>query len=306
MQEMTIRPITIDDASAVAELIAATHPSMWVTAAGVRTWMATTPERARHRQWAIEDSSSLVGWANAGLNAETTEPHAARAGVMVHPTRRREGLGTSLWNEVEAHLRTLDARHVTTMGTESEESRRFMAARGFDVTLVDRTSGLDPRTLPLPPPPPVGVELRRFAAIDDPRVVFELDVEAVRDIPTDQPWDDIRFDEWLERTWHYPNTDQDASLVAFVDGEPAGFTILLIAPETLLAASAMTGVSRQFRGRGLSELLKRHALTCAAAKGVTMALTENDESNAPMLAVNDKLGYRPIASRLVFSRRRTG
>ena len=57
-------------------------------------------------------------------------------------------------------------------------------------------------------------------------------------------------------------------------------------------------------GAALSELLKRHALARAAAKGVTMALTDNDETNAPMLAVNDKLGYRPVASRLVFSRRR--
>jgi hypothetical protein len=28
-----------------------------------------------------------------------------------------------------------------------------------------------------------------------------------------------------------------------------------------------------------------------------LALTENDETNAPMLAINERLGYRPIASR---------
>ena len=31
--------------------------------------------------------------------------------------------------------------------------------------------------------------------------------------------------------------------------------------------------------------------------------SDNDESNAPMLAVNGKLGYRPVATRLGFSRR---
>ncbi len=300
-----IRPGTIDDAPALAELIAATYPKMWVTAMGVRTWMATMPERAQRRWWAVEESGALVGWATAGLNSETTEQHAAAAGVMVHPTARQRGLGTSLWNEVEAHLRALDVRHVTSIGSDSDGSCRFMAARGFEVTFVERTSGLDPRMLPAAPAPPEGVELRPFAKIDDPHVVFELDVEALRDVPTDQPLDDIRFDEWLERTWHYPDTDQDGSLLALVDGQPAGFTTLLISPETLLAVSGMTGVARRFRGRGLSELLKRHALAHAAAKGVRMALTDNDETNAPMLAVNDKLGYRPVASRLVFSRRRT-
>ena len=297
-----IRPGTIDDAPAVAELLAVTYPNTWVTAAGTRTWMATTPERARRRWWAVERSGALVGWATAGLNPETKEEHAAAVGAMVHPTSRQRGLGSALWNEVEAHLQHLGARHVTTMGSDAEPSRRFLAARGFAVTFVDRTSGLDPRTLPPPPPAREGVELLPFTGID-PRVVFELDVEAVRDVPLDQPMDDLRWDEWLERTWRYPDLDREASLVALVDGQPAGFTTLLIAPDTLLAASGMTGVARRYRGRGLAELIKRHALACAAAKGVTMALTDNDESNAAMLAVNDKLGYRRVATRLVFSRR---
>ena len=73
----------------------------------------------------------------------------------------------------------------------------------------------------------------------------------------------------------------------------------------ILHGRGMTGVARRFRGRGLAELIKRHALACAAAKGVTMALTDNDETNAAMLAVNDKLGYRRVATRLVFIRRST-
>ena len=299
-----IRPGTIDDAPAVAELVAVTYPNTWVTAAGIRTWMSTMPERARRRWWAVEHSGALVGWASAGLNPETKEEHAAAVGAMVHPTRRQRGLGSALWNEVEAHLRHVGARHVTVMGSDAEHSRRFMAARGFEVTFVDRTSGLDPRTLPPPPLAREGVELRPFTDID-PRVVFELDVEAVRDVPLAQPMDDLRWDEWLERTWRYPDLDREGSRVALVDGQPAAFTTLLIAPDTLLAVSGMTGVARRFRGRGLAELIKRHALACAAAKGVTMALTDNDETNAAMLAVNDKLGYRRVATRLVFSRRST-
>ncbi|HKY25199.1 MAG TPA: hypothetical protein VJM07_08580 [Gaiella sp.] len=104
MRGTKIRPVTIDDAPAVAELIAATYPDMWVTAAGIRIWMATTPERARHRRWAIEGSGALVGWSNAGLNPETTERHAATAGVMVHPKRRREGPGTSDNDESNAPM----------------------------------------------------------------------------------------------------------------------------------------------------------------------------------------------------------
>ena len=226
---------------------------------------------------------------------------------MVHPTARQRGLGTSLWNEVEARLRALDVRHVTSIGSDSDGSCRFMAARGFEVTFVERSNlGLDPRMLPAGPAPPEGVELRPFAKIDDPHVVFELDVEALRDVPTDQPLDDIRFDEWLERDLALPRHGSGWKPACARRRSASRMrSTFLISPETLLAVSGMTGVARRFRGRGLSELLKRHALAHAAARGVTMALTDNDETNAPMLAVNDKLGYLPVASRLVFSRRHT-
>lgn len=298
-----IREGTLQDVAAFAALRLATFPNSYGTEAGIRARWTTTPERARTRRWALERSGSLVGWASAGLNPETSEKRAAFANVVVHPSHRRRGFGTSLWNEVEAHLLALDARHVSSHGADDVGASIFMEARGFTVTFVDRTSGVDPRAMPPPPPLPDGVELRTFATIDEPRLVFELEVEALQDVPVDQPFNGIRYDEWLERTWHFPELDGDCSMVAFVDGQAAGFTTLFMDPATLLAATAMTGVARRFRGRGLAELVKRHSLAAAAVKGVTMALTDNDESNAPMLAVNAKLGYHPVETRLIFSRR---
>ena len=60
---------------------------------------------------------------------------------------------------------------------------------------------------------------------------------------------------------------------------------------------------REFRGRGLARLLKSHSLHRAAEAGVTLAITDNDETNAPMLAVNTALGYRPFARRVEWERR---
>ena len=53
---------------------------------------------------------------------------------------------------------------------------------------------------------------------------------------------------------------------------------------------------RAFRGRGLGLLMKRHSLALAAAAGITRVITQNDETNAPMLAINAKLGYQPLSS----------
>jgi GNAT superfamily N-acetyltransferase len=69
------------------------------------------------------------------------------------------------------------------------------------------------------------------------------------------------------------------------------------------AHNNLTGTLRPYRGRGLATVLKSHSLHRAAALGATIAVTDNDETNAPMLAVNAKLGYRPFARRLIWERR---
>jgi hypothetical protein len=58
----------------------------------------------------------------------------------------------------------------------------------------------------------------------------------------------------------------------------------------------MTGTHAQYRGQGLAKVVKTNCLHAAAAAGITMAYTVNHEVNAPMLAINNWLGYRRVAS----------
>jgi RimJ/RimL family protein N-acetyltransferase len=59
------------------------------------------------------------------------------------------------------------------------------------------------------------------------------------------------------------------------------------------AYNEMTGTLRDYRGRGLAFAAKLETVRWAAGKGLARILTGNDTRNAPMLAINDRLGYRP-------------
>ena len=297
-----IRAGTLDDAPGVARLLAAVYPDEVESARGLRYAWASVPERVGRRAWAAEVDGELVAWANASRFTASAAQGAGFAKLTVHPDHRGCGLGTALWDEVERHLAELGAIHVSAEGVDDDAARRFMGRRGFRVASVERTSGLDPRSLPEPPEPPAGVEVRAFAAFADPKPVYELTVETARDIPTEHPIDDIRWDEWLEGAWRSPDVDHDASLVLLADGEPATLTYMLVNPESRRAVSSLTGTARRFRGRGLARLAKHHALARLAAAGVTLAVANNHEANPAMLAVNERLGYRPLAARLTFAR----
>ncbi|MGE5676076.1 MAG: GNAT family N-acetyltransferase, partial [Mycobacterium leprae] len=56
----------------------------------------------------------------------------------------------------------------------------------------------------------------------------------------------------------------------------------------------MTGVLQEYRGRGIALALKVLGLQVARKLGAVYLKTDNDERNAPMLAINRKMGFRPL------------
>ena len=63
-----------------------------------------------------------------------------------------------------------------------------------------------------------------------------------------------------------------------------------------------TGTLPQFRGRGLALAAKIATMRWAAVNGITEIVANNDDTNAGMLAVNRRLGYRPVARRVEYSK----
>ncbi len=58
-----------------------------------------------------------------------------------------------------------------------------------------------------------------------------------------------------------------------------------------------TATAAAHRERGLATLAKLAQLRWAAANGIDRVVTDNDERNAPMLAINRRLGYEPFTER---------
>lgn len=63
---------------------------------------------------------------------------------------------------------------------------------------------------------------------------------------------------------------------------------------TTVAWHDMTAVVRHWRGRGLAGALKRATIVWALDHGLEALETGNDDANAPMRAVNARLGYKPL------------
>ena len=295
-----LREGTYDDIPRAAPMRQRAWPDAIVTAEGMRHFLENVPDRAEMRLLAWEEGDELVGWATvarAWWMADTTHGHVS---IAVDPAHRGRGIGGRLADAIEPHLSALGL--TTTRGDSLDEpgARALASGRGYREVGSSSVSAVDPATVE-PLPVPEGVRIVPFAELDDPEPIWRLDMEVSQDIPN-ETFESIPLEEWTSDYWRSPILDDDASMAAFVDGRLAAITLIRIDRPSGRAQNNLAGTLREFRGRGLATLLKSHSLRRAAELGATIAITDNEEANAPMLAVNTRLGYRPFARRLTWER----
>ena len=297
----TVRLATLDDIPAAAAIRASAVTDAIITPEGMRTWLGELPDEADLLMLAAEVDGQMVGWGNGWRNVFGSDSDSGFFDVVVLADYQRQGIGVRLATRVLDHLAAIGMRKVRASSVDSPAAAALATRLGFVEVHAASTSAVDPRTIePLPVPP--GVTLRSFGELDDPRPLYELDLEVSRDVPGDENFDSMTLGQWSKHFWRTVFADDEASLAAYVDGELAGLTMLRVDRPSQRAQNNLTGVRRAYRGRGLSRLLKSHSLHRAAAAGATIAFTANDETNAAMLAVNRQLGYRHSSRQVEWER----
>jgi GNAT superfamily N-acetyltransferase len=294
-----IRPYEPRDAGPGAELIGSLFPPPnAITEATVAHWFGSSPERARNRVWVAYDGPELVGWADGQQRWSVAEEGLTELWVGIRADRRGQGLGSRLYALADEHVRGLGAREIRTFAREDEpESIAFAERRGFREARREFSWALDLGTADhAPPEEPEGVRIVRleeFRGRDGE--LFELYDEAHRDMPGDHQHV-LDFDEWRAETLENPELDFEASSVVLVDDRLASFAWITSDRAGGGASHELTGTLRAYRGRGLARLAKQATIHWAAEAGLKFLATSNDGTNAPMLALNERLGYAPRAT----------
>ena len=289
MASMTIRETHDGDAEACVALLREVMPD---AIGNVETWLhrrRTTPARSRLLSLVAEADGEVVARGEAGVNWFLDDSYGFIT-VAVTAAHRRRGIGGAIYDRLAEHAHEVGVTRVQSLFHETDEGTRFASTRGFREIRAETPSAVDPRAVDLPLRD--DVELVALGELD-PHDVHRVDEELTRDVPYIEPIEQLPYDDWLNFVWHNPTFAPDGSFAAFVDGELASLSMLFADRDSGRGLNGFTGTRRAYRGRGLALAVKIASLRWAAANGITIVFTTNDETNAPMLAVNRKLGYRP-------------
>jgi GNAT superfamily N-acetyltransferase len=107
------------------------------------------------------------------------------------------------------------------------------------------------------------------------------------------------FEDWLAHDMQGSGDRPEATFVAVAGGEVVGYAKLsLTAAQPTTAHHDLTGVRREWRGRGVARALKARQIAWAKENGYEELRTRNDERNAPIRRLNRDFGYRPTIGRI--------
>ncbi|WP_170119852.1 GNAT family N-acetyltransferase [Branchiibius hedensis] len=271
------------------------------------------------RQARIGDAVVGVGAAMLPLLDNTA---TADVGIAVVPEARRQGVGRALLESLLSESRAADRTRAIAWlqwpydgGRDGSTSpgMQFAAATGFHVSQLEVQ-----RVLDLPVPIDVLDTLTAQAATHHAGYTFrtwtgaapqeilpgygrligavETEAPTGEHVPEVEVWDEQRIRE-QEAELEQQGRTRITTLAVAPDGEPVGYTDLVhAATDGGRVYQWGTLVDRDHRGHRLGTALKVRTARAMqeAFPDAPYVRTWNAESNAPMIAVNDAMGFRPV------------
>ncbi|MGQ0570022.1 MAG: GNAT family N-acetyltransferase [Armatimonadota bacterium] len=303
-----VRPFRDGDYPRFVEIVNLSYPDdLW------------SEEEARHRDvtWdhsryvkvrlmAEDDGGRIFGLGRINHVPDEYHPHKYYLDIVVDPTFRRRGAGATLYERLLAELRLRGAIAVRAgVHRETEtESIGFLVRRGFveaergwqsrlHVPSFDvaRFAGAAERTARQ------GIALTTLGAerARDPqalRKAYELTTATEQDAPSVDAVTETTFEYFLNHAVRSPKALPDAHFLAMDGHRYIGVSALyrpLAQPGVL--QQDLTGVLREYRGKGIAMALKLQTVGYAREHGYHEIRTWNDARNRPMLRINEALGF---------------
>jgi GNAT superfamily N-acetyltransferase len=222
-------------------------------------------------------------------------PGKGRLWLEVAREHRERGIGAQLFDTAVEYLRAEGAWRVEGYVPGDPAGARFLSKRGFTLSGRNRASGLELREASIPDVEVPGFHLATLGETRDrAHELHAICVEGEIDMPSDEPETEVDFESWRRDEFDYPDISDEGSFVVLEGERPVSLAFVTVDPDRGLGYNSMTATLRTHRRRGLALLAKVAAARWAQKSGLERLVTENDDGNVGMLAINDRLGYAPL------------
>ncbi|HKV88991.1 MAG TPA: GNAT family N-acetyltransferase [Candidatus Dormibacteraeota bacterium] len=307
MRGVTYREATLDDAELATDLMTATYPALGHDPVITRLRWQNLREGFAAGRFIAELHRSPVAFL-AWLHGPWDEVPDRHCEVEVWLDRAEmdRTVLRSMWSWLEPHALAEGSQVLLAYAAEDEtEALEVLADLGYKKERVERVWELDLRVhgsrlieeaaAASAAMSALEVRLITLADWDDPdreSRLHQLDARTRQDVPHSLTIVPETLSDFRKRM-RSPDRPYDRFWVALRGSELVAMSYLRFPPVRGPVWTGFTCTHPDHRGRGIARAVKLQTLAQAARLGVPTVQTDNDSENAPMLRINEKLGYRP-------------
>jgi GNAT superfamily N-acetyltransferase len=305
MVTFVCRPAGLEDAELASDLITASYPELPEDPKLKRYFWAHPRSGWRTARFIAEvdgEPVAVVGWTHSPW--EQVSPCNSYVDVYIDRARLGSDLPLTLLDWVTTDALDEGALVLETQVVEDEaEMIEALGRLGYEHDRTERVWELDlakhgerlvaEAHAARAKAQAEGIEMLTLAESNDPESLRKLHALAEltrRDIPSSFPVPPQSYEDFVGRM-NTPDRRHDRIWVASDNGNPVALSFLRFPPVRGKVWTGYTATHPDYRGRGLARGIKLQTLAQAARLGTPEVLTDNDSENAPMLHINETLGY---------------
>lgn len=299
----TLRDLNEDDLPALADLV----NQVYVQPMGLsqlKDWYTRRPEgQIRRCRMAEDDAGQMIGY-NLLQHEPWEDDGLFYLEIIVRPECHGQGLGRYLYDEAMTAVSTLSGKRLKgDVRDDRPEWLRFAENRGFTIwrhwfeSTID-LSAFDERPFAglVESVEATGIRFFSLADVGDTEEARRKLHAVNTAVSADSPGSDGSFPSFEEfnNMFNTVSWFRPGGQILAADGDEAiGLAAVGYFAETNSMYNMITGVLPAYRGRKIAQALKLLTIHYAKTFGAATIRTNNDSENAPMLAINRKLGYKP-------------
>jgi len=266
------------------------------------------------------EAGTPVGWGQVGHLWWAYHPRRYLLRLEVDPAWQGRGVGSRLYERlVEQELRGWQPEVVRAQTRANRDAAlRFLEHRGFvewhrrwESILEVATARTEPLLAADRRVAQDGFLMttyqheraRRGNGLD--QTLYELEALINRDEPgMDEDAEPLSFERFCATELHPPGALPAANFLALAGEQIVALSRLerdQAHPDVL--HQSFTGTHPAYRGRGLAQALKLRTIAFAREQGYRQIHTSNESTNAPMLHINELIGFQRQVPTIVFEKR---
>src|SRR6266571_30920 len=238
-----------------------------------------TVDRSKYywQRYSFLERNAIVGFNDVSHVTDMFHPYKFWIIILVDPSSQGRGIGGSIYERLCGELGKLNALE-SRLDLRTMDPSRF---RDYSEKVLRQ-----------------GITITNLAAERDQdqnalRKLHELVQLISADMPSPSPFTPISFEQWKAFELKKPSLLPEGYMIAKDGSKFVGLsTVWRIDQEPRGLVKGNTGVRREYRGRGIAVALKLKVIDFARRNGYEKMKTWNASNNAPMLAVNTKLGFK--------------